>query len=140
MKKLISITVLILAVYSLSFSQNAAEVSSESAFGPKIEFEMLKHDYGIIPQNGNGQVDFVFTNTGTEPLMLTNVRSSCGCTIPEWPREPIAAGAQAIIKVKYDTRRIGAFRKSITVYSNASDTPIRLEINGTVEVVAAAKD
>ncbi|MBN1951806.1 MAG: DUF1573 domain-containing protein [Bacteroidales bacterium] len=140
MRRIISTAIILLAICTLSFSQAPVNGEKESAFGPKIEFEMLSHNFGVIPQNGDGKVDFVFTNTGTEPLMLTNVRSSCGCTVPEWPREPIAAGAKSVIKVNYDTRRVGAFKKSISVYSNVSEVPIRLEISGTVDAPAAATD
>lgn len=139
MKRIISSLVVLFAVGSISFAQIPFGSKVESAFGPGIEFEMLSYDFGTIPQNGDGNVNFYFTNTGTEALMLTNVRSSCGCTVPDWPREPIAPGTQSVIKVKYDTRRPGAFKKSITVYSNVSETPIRLEISGTVAVEQADK-
>jgi hypothetical protein len=137
MKKFITSAILLIAVCSINFAQAPVNNNQESAFGPEIEFEMLKYDFGTISQNGNGTVEFVFTNTGGEPLVLANVRSSCGCTVPQWPRKPIAAGKSDVISVKYDTRRIGAFKKSITVYSNASVSPIRLEISGTVQAAAA---
>jgi hypothetical protein len=122
----------VVATFSLSCSQTPSSEGEPSVFGPGIEFEMTEYDYGTIPQNGDGTVEFKFTNTGAEPLILSNVRSSCGCTVPKWPREPINAGESAVIKVKYDTRRIGTFSKSITVYSNASTTPQVLRIHGKV--------
>jgi hypothetical protein len=133
MKKIIASVLFVVATFSMSCSQVPANEKVESIFGPGIEFAVLEHDFGKIDQNGNGVFSFDFTNNGTEPLILSNVRSSCGCTVPEWPREPINAGATATILVKYDTRRIGAFSKSITVYSNATETPIILRIKGTVE-------
>jgi hypothetical protein len=139
MKKVFASVLFVIATFSLSCSQTPANSNEKSAFGPGIEFVFLTHDFGVIQQGGDGAVDFVFTNTGTEPLILSNVRSSCGCTVPEWPREPINAGKQASILVKYDTKRIGTFNKSISVYSNASEAPIILHINGEVKATAAAE-
>lgn len=133
MKKIIASALFVLATFSMSCSQTPLNSSESSAFGPGIEFNIEKHDFGILQQNGDGTVNFDFTNTGTEPLILSNVRSSCGCTVPQWPREPINAGETASIIVKYDTKRVGSFNKSISVYSNASDAPIILRISGKVE-------
>ena len=98
----------------------------------RIDFEKNNHDYGELDFGSDGVCEFKFTNTGKEPLMLTNVKSSCGCTVPEWPKEPIGRGESASIKVRYDTHRVGTFSKSITVYSNASNSPKRLFIKGRV--------
>ena len=97
-----------------------------------VEFEKLVHDYGEMEQHGNGKCEFKFTNTGKEPLILSNVRSSCGCTVPEWPRQPILPGQSDVIKVKYDTKRIGTINKSVHVYSNAKKSPISLKIKGKI--------
>jgi hypothetical protein len=110
--------------------QNAAEPDNPNA--PVIEFDKLVHDYGEIQQHDNGKCEFKFTNKGKEPLMLSNVRSSCGCTVPEWPRQPILPGQSEVIKVKYDTKRIGMINKSVHVYSNAKKSPISLKIKGKV--------
>jgi len=99
---------------------------------PVVEFVKLVHDYGEIEQHGNGKCEFKFTNTGKEPLILSNVRSSCGCTVPEWPRQPILPGQSDVIKVKYDTKRIGTINKSVHVYSNAKVSPISLKIKGKI--------
>jgi len=103
---------------------------------PVIEFNKTVHDYGDIKQNGNGKCEFQFTNKGKEPLILSNVRSSCGCTVPEWPRAPILPGQSETIKVKYDTKRVGPINKTIHVYSNASESPITLRIKGTVHAAS----
>jgi hypothetical protein len=102
----------------------------------KIEFEKNNHDYGELEFGTDGICEFRFTNTGKGPLVLTNVKSSCGCTIPEWPKEPIGKGKFSSIKVRYDTHRVGTFNKSITVYSNASNSPKRLFIKGRVKPAA----
>jgi hypothetical protein len=107
--------------------------------GPKIEFEKETHDYGTIKQYANGTYEFKFKNTGNEPLMISNAKGSCGCTVPEWPREPIAPGESATIKVKYDTKRVGPFSKSITLQSNAVNEPTKtIRIKGNVEEVQGA--
>jgi hypothetical protein len=101
-----------------------------------IAFDTTEHDYGTLPYAGDGTWEFVFRNTGSEPLLLTNVRSSCGCTIPEWPKEPIPQGGKGTIRVSYNTHLSGTFHKSISVFSNATASPVILKIRGKVEVAA----
>lgn len=123
---------LILAMAVGSFGLAQAQVA-----GAQIEFEKLEHDYGTIDQGANGTTEFRFTNTGTEPLIISNAKGSCGCTVPEWPKEPIAPGASAAIKVKYDTKRVGPISKTVTITSNAVDNATALlKIKGTVNAVA----
>jgi hypothetical protein len=105
---------------------------------PAITFDFTTHDYGTIPFNGDGTVEFKFTNTGKAPLILSNCQSSCGCTVPEWPKDPIPPKGKASIKVKYNTNRVGPFTKTVTVTSNAPDSPTVLTIKGTVEKQAEA--
>ncbi|MCX2681157.1 DUF1573 domain-containing protein [Galbibacter sp. EGI 63066] len=98
----------------------------------KIEFKSNVIDYGEITRGSDGVRIFKFTNTGDAPLVISNVRSSCGCTIPKKPDAPIAPGAIGEIEVKYDTKRVGPIRKTITVESNADTPTIALKIKGTV--------
>jgi len=110
------------------------EVKQSKSNGPEIEFTKTVHDYGIIFEGGNGESEFEFKNVGSEPLVLSNVTSSCGCTVPSWPRDPIMPGKTAIIKVKYNTSRIGAISKTVTVLSNAVENPkVELRIQGQVK-------
>lgn len=97
-----------------------------------IDFEKTIHDYGTLEQHGDGHCEFAFTNKGKEPLILTNVRSSCGCTVPQWPKQPILPGESEKIKVKYDTKRVGVINKSVTVYSNATTGTVVLKIKGKI--------
>lgn len=106
--------------------------NNTSATAPVIQFEKIEHDYGTIQKGSDGTCEFVFKNTGQEPLVLNNVKSSCGCTVPTWPRQPVLAGNSAVIKVVYDTKRVGTINKSITVNSNATNSMIRLKIKGKV--------
>ena len=97
-----------------------------------IDFESKVVDYGTIEYNADGARKFVFTNNGTEPLIIKNAKGSCGCTVPTWPREPIAAGETAEIGVKYATNRVGKFTKTITLTTNASKKPVILTVKGEV--------
>jgi uncharacterized cupredoxin-like copper-binding protein len=100
-----------------------------------ISFEQPSHDFGTIAEEG-GPVshEFVFTNTGEAPLVLSNVRPSCGCTTPTWSREPIAPGEQGTIVAQYNPRnRPGSFNKSISVTSNADQQRVVLYIRGVVQ-------
>lgn len=141
MKRFISLAIVIAATFSVSCSQTNQTESAVNidAAGPVIEFANLEHDYGTITQGADGNCEFVFTNTGTQPLTLENVRSSCGCTVPNWPKEPIAPGQTGVIKVKYDTQRVGPISKTITVTSNGSETPLILKIKGKVEPAATTQ-
>ena len=106
---------------------------SKAAIGPEIEFEKVVHDYGDVPFNGNGECEFRFTNTGNEPLLIQKPKSSCGCTIPSWPNEPILPGESEVIKVTYRTNRAGAINKTVTVTSNAlKNSTVVLRIKGRV--------
>ncbi len=108
-------------------------VLSAQASGPMISFDMDTIDYGEVAKGSEGMRTFVFENTGDAPLMIESVRSSCGCTIPKKPEKPIAPGEKGEITVRYDTNRIGVFRKTITVNTNvASASIIALKIKGNV--------
>ncbi len=101
--------------------------------GPMINFEIETIDYGEISKGSDGFRTFIFENTGNAPLEIQGVRSSCGCTIPKKPKGPIAPGDKGEITVKYDTNRVGVFRKTITVNTNVSSKAIiALKIKGNV--------
>lgn len=112
----------------------AQEGPVEVTDGAQIEFAKETHDYGEVAYGGNGQCTFEFTNTGTQSLIISNAKGSCGCTVPQWPKEPIAPGETAEIIVKYDTKRPGAINKSVTITSNATNTPVKvIRIKGNVK-------
>jgi len=100
----------------------------------RIAFEKLQHNFGTFKEElGVQTVAFNFKNDGEAPLILNNVQASCGCTTPEWTREPVAPGAKGIIKVSYDPRnRPGVFNKTIRVSSNAENADVVLTISGEV--------
>lgn len=147
MKKIFLVAVL--AVFSVTASNAQAkkttkkqpakkEVAAAKADTPKVEgagmvFESEVIDYGTIPHNADGKREFVFTNNGNKPLIITNATGSCGCTVPTYPKEPIAPGAKAVIGVKYATDRVGAFTKTVTITSNAEGQASKvLTIKGNV--------
>lgn len=121
MKKL----VLIALVAFIGFTAQAQQA--------KITFKTDTVDYGTVAKGSDGVRVFEFTNTGNAPLIITDVKSSCGCTVPKKPDGPIAPGASSSIEVKYDTNRIGPIRKTITVTSNASEPMVALKIKGEVK-------
>ncbi|WP_339141288.1 DUF1573 domain-containing protein [Croceitalea sp. MTPC5] len=123
MKKL----VLLLFVGLLAVSVKAQEKTA------KIEFKTETVDYGEIAKGSDGVRVFEFTNTGDAPLVISDVKSSCGCTIPKKPDAPIMPGETGEIQVKYDTKRVGPIRKAITVTSNANTPTKVIKIKGMVK-------
>ena len=98
----------------------------------KIEFKTDTIDYGTIEKGSDGVRVFEFTNTGNAPLIISNVKSTCGCTVPKKPDGPILPGETGKIEVKYDTNRVNPIRKTITVTSNAETPTVALKIKGLV--------
>lgn len=125
--------------FALGFILAFAFSAMAQVGGPAIKFEKDVHDFGQVKQYGNTTTEFVFTNTGTEPLIISNARGSCGCTVPSWPKQPIAPGESAVIKVTYDSKRVGPINKSVTITSNASNEPTKvIRIKGNIQ--AAPKE
>ena len=126
MKQLI--TILFIGLISFSIQAQA-----------KIEFKSDTIDYGTIDKGADGVRVFEFTNTGNEPLIISKVTSSCGCTVPKKPEAPIMPGKTGEISVKYDTNRVMPIRKTITVISNAETPTVALKIKGEVIDPSATK-
>jgi hypothetical protein len=122
MKKLMFLFVVGLMTVSLQAQEKKAEMT----------FESDVVDYGEVAYGSDGVRQFKFTNTGNDVLIVARVYSTCGCTIPKKPEAPIQPGETGVIEVKYDTKRPGPIRKTITVYSNASEVPQSLKIKGKV--------
>jgi len=116
----------LIAFILISFTQVKAQNT------PVFKFEKTTIDYGTIKQGSDGYRTFVFTNTGDAPIIVSQVSSSCGCTIPEKPKEPIMPGEKGSLKVHYDTNRVGPFQKNIRITSNAKPTVVELHIKGLV--------
>ena len=106
--------------------------------GPQLSVDKEIHDYGTIAQGANGTCEFTVTNTGDAPLIISNYKGSCGCTVPKCDTKPIAPGATTVITVRYDTKRVGPINKNVTITSNATNAPTKLvRIKGTVEAAKA---
>jgi hypothetical protein len=135
-KAILLIATIVIAAFTVygqvSTSNKPAQSTEKNPNAPFLSFEKTVHDYGTIPYKGDGKCEFKFTNTGKEPLILTAVHSSCGCTVPKWPREPILPGHSDVIKVEYKTNRVGKINKTITIRSNAINDVIVLRIKGEV--------
>lgn len=133
MKKTILSIGLMLCIAFGASAQEAVTANPANPNAAKFKFEAETIDYGTIEHNANGDREFKFTNVGKEPLIISNAVGSCGCTTPQWPKEPIKPGATATIKVHYATDRVGAFEKTVTITSNA-DTPSKVvKIKGVVK-------
>ena len=117
-------------------AKTSKQLPKVEGVGLFVENETI--DYGTINQGANGSREFVITNNGTQPLIITNAIGSCGCTVPTFPKEPILPGKTAVIGVKYDTNRVGPFQKTVTISSNATSGSSKiLTIKGTVNAKAA---
>ena len=132
MKKIFLALALISGVM-VAQAQTTAPTEKKDVNGPKMEFETSVMDYGLIEHNSDGKREFVLTNTGNAPLIISNAKGSCGCTVPTWPKAPIAPGESASIGVKYATNRIGKFTKTITLTTNAPEKTKILTIKGEVK-------
>jgi hypothetical protein len=133
MKRIVLVIALFFSVTAIALSQGQQVAkAADNPNGPEIKFEKLVHDYGQVEQGGDGTCYFKFTNTGKEPLILQKPRSSCGCTVPTWPKTPILPGKSDEIKVTYNTKRLGNINKTVTILSNAKNGSVVLRITGKV--------
>lgn len=131
MKKIITTLGIAVSALLMNISVNA---QTPVVTGPAISVDKEVHNYGNVPYGGNGTCEFKVTNTGTEPLILSKCKGSCGCTVPTCEPNPIAPGASTSISVKYDTKRPGPIDKSVSIHSNATNEPVLVvRIKGTVE-------
>ena len=119
------ITILFVGLMSFGLTAQEKKVA-------KIEFKTTVIDYGTIEKGADGVRTFEFTNTGDAPLIISKVKSTCGCTVPKKPEAPIMPGETGEIEVKYDTKRVMPIRKTITVLSNAETPTVALKIKGNV--------
>ena len=141
MKKIFFI-VAIMLLAGIAFSQEKvvkkASATPTETQNEKVEkrssivFDKLVHDFGSLEKGGDASCVFTFKNISKKPVTLTNVKTSCGCTAADWPKEPVAKKKKGTIKDKYDSNRVGKFTKTIKVYIDGEENPIQLEIRGTI--------
>ncbi|MCF8380446.1 MAG: DUF1573 domain-containing protein [Bacteroidales bacterium] len=131
MKSTNIILLFVFIIFTFSCNTNKNEESTETV--AEISFEYTQYDFGDIAYDSDGRCYFEFTNTSRKnDLIIHNVRSSCGCTRPEWPEEPVKPGEKGKIGISYNTKLAGNFNKNITVYSNTENSPLKLFIKGNV--------
>ena len=130
MKNIFFATVLIFSFLQIGSSQAVGPINPKQA---NIVFTTEKHNFTVIPQNVPASYIFVFRNTGKEPLVISNAAASCGCTVPEYTKEPVKPGGKGSIKVTYNAAGLGNFVKTITVSSNAKKPSVTLTITGEVK-------
>lgn len=121
MKKVFSLFVAVLVFSAVSFAQKGV-----------IKFAQIEHDFGKIEQGKPVSFEFTFENTGKEPIVLGNVSASCGCTTPDWTREPVLKGKPGKVKATFNAGVMGPFNKTVTVPSNAENGTIYLTLKGEV--------
>lgn len=127
-------------VFALFCATNMfAQEAEEFVVGPAIKFKKADHNFGDITQGDQVSHVFEFSNIGTEPLVLSNVRSTCGCTIPKWPKDPVLPGESSSILVNFNSRgKMGVVKKVVTVYSNAYNGEAKVDF--TTNVLPAVAD
>ncbi len=128
MKKLMSILSMVCFIATISMAQAV------------MTLEKTEMDYGTIEQGAEPTREFRFKNTGTEPLIIKNAKGSCGCTVPDAPKEPIMPGQSNKVIVRYDTNRVGPFTKTITLTTNEAVDQRILTIKGEVKAKPAQPD
>lgn len=137
MKHLLGMLAIVLMA-SFQLSAQATVVPQEapaSTSGAIMTLESDIVDYGTIDQGSEPLRVATFTNTGTEPLIISGAKGSCGCTVPNWPKEPIMPGETSQIEIRYDTKRVGAINKTVTVSSNDPVGKHVIRVQGTINKV-----
>lgn len=133
MKKLIITAIIAVSGLTVYAQTPTPEAPKENPNQADITFDKEIHDFGVIPQGTPASFSFTFKNTGKEPLIVTNAQASCGCTTPEWTKEPVKKNAKGFVKATYNAASVGPFTKQITVQSNAKKGTTILTIKGEVK-------
>lgn len=121
----------------------AADANAVDPNIPKttMSFSDMTHDFGNIQEGDKVSHVFTFTNNGDEPLIINSAKGSCGCTVPEWPKEPIPPGGESDIKVEFNSKgKAGKQTKTVTINANTDPNPTRLTIKADVAKVEGAED
>ncbi len=132
MKKFLATFSMVALLVTFASAQTATATAEKTVSGPVMTFEKIDMDYGTIAQGADPLRKFKFKNTGTEPLVIKNARGSCGCTVPNYKKEPVMPGETSEVEVRYDTQRVGPFTKTVTIETNEGDQARVLTIHGTV--------
>ena len=137
MKHLLGIfAILFMASFQIQAQATVTEPQANPDSKAKLTWESDVCDYGTIDQGAEPLRVVKFTNTGTEPLIISGAKGSCGCTVPNWPKEPIMPGETSQIEIRYDTNRVGSINKTVTVTSNDPAGKHVIQVKGTINAVA----
>ncbi len=120
---------LFLVIFFVFFSCSPTIPANDAS----ISISSLEYNFGELFYKSKAVYKFDFTNPGKTPLVIYNVKTSCGCTVPQWPKKPIRSGKTGTIAIEYDTSHAGAFNKTITVFYNGKESPVELSIKGRVK-------
>ena len=131
-KTLLTIMILASGVFALHAQDKPATPAAANPNGPKFKWEKTTNDFGEIKQDVPATAEFKFTNVGKEPLIIKEAKATCGCTVPDYSKDPIAPGKSGVIKATYNAHNPGAFEKSVNVTSNVSDDKVELKLKGSV--------
>lgn len=142
MKKILLAATLLFFMASVSAQTPASTtpaVVQDNKNAPDMKFEVEEYNFGTIKQGDKVSYDFTFTNMGKEPLIISSAQGSCGCTVPEWPKEPIAKGGKGSIHVEFNSSgKMGMQDKTVTINSNHKGGQKVLHIKGNIEAAPAA--
>jgi Protein of unknown function (DUF1573) len=106
----------------------------DSSYLPILTWKEVEYDFGTVMEGDVVTRDFYFTNTGTAPILILNASSTCGCTIPEWPKTPVAPDSTSFISVKFNTlHKPGAQSKEVTIFANTLPNTSKLTLKGKVD-------
>lgn len=134
MRRIVTLFTTLAIATAVVNAQNTTTTTPAPTSNAEITFETLVHDFGQIPQGTPVTYEFKFTNTGTEPLIVSDVQKVCGCTVTGWTKNPVLPGQTGYVSAQYNAASVGAFQKPVTVISNAKNSPVKLTFKG--EVVA----
>jgi hypothetical protein len=121
------------SIFLFSYCSSAQDGNTQAKDSTEIIFNEVDHNFGTLKYQGNGTFEFIFKNTGKAPLIIKTVQTSCGCTTPDWTKEPVPPKGKGKVIATFDTQRVGPFVKTIKVYANAKNSPIELTIRGEVK-------
>ena len=114
--------------------------SNTGKMDAKASFPETEYNFGVLEYKKPAQHRFTVNNIGETPLVISNVETSCGCTVPEWTKKPIKPGKEGEINITYESDFPGQFRKTITVFYNGTNSPDTLLIKGEVELPKEMKN
>lgn len=142
MRKLILLAActVLLAAGTVNAQDKAATPAAAPASTAEMVFEAEEFNFGTIKQGESVTHEFTFTNAGKDDLIITNAQGSCGCTVPQYPKEAIQKGGKGTIKVTFNSAgKMGMQDKTVTITSNAKNSPRILHLKGTVEAAPAVQ-